>query len=184
MVESVNPSTSFTLTSTSTNTYTDTYSDQQSIKDQSSQSYLQDPENRDPSEAYPSDDEPPIPPPKDPIFQDLNRESNTSIQAGVINNETLQELAEMDVRELLAQCEDPTIGWASQFWVTIADPVVSRVPCPAVITTTTMIDRTTDRALRCLYENIALTYRRVKFSLHVPRLVCLVLSQLTTNTNM
>jgi len=30
----------------------------------------------------------------------------------------------MDVREALAKCEDPTLGWSLQFWVTIADPVV------------------------------------------------------------
>ena len=31
----------------------------------------------------------------------------------------------MDVRDALAQCEDPTLGWSLQFWVAIADPVVS-----------------------------------------------------------
>lgn len=31
----------------------------------------------------------------------------------------------MDVQEALAVCEDPTLGWSLQFWVTIADPVVS-----------------------------------------------------------
>lgn len=31
----------------------------------------------------------------------------------------------MDVSEALMQCEDPTLGWSLQFWITIADPVVS-----------------------------------------------------------
>jgi hypothetical protein len=29
------------------------------------------------------------------------------------------------VRDALAKCEDPALGWSLQFWVTIADPVVS-----------------------------------------------------------
>lgn len=33
----------------------------------------------------------------------------------------------MDVREALSRCEDPTLGWSMQFWVTIADPVVSQL---------------------------------------------------------
>jgi hypothetical protein len=32
----------------------------------------------------------------------------------------------MDVRDALAKCEDPALGWSLQFWVTIADPVVSQ----------------------------------------------------------
>jgi len=36
--------------------------------------------------------------------------------------------AGMDVREALAKCEDPALGWSMTFWVTIADPVVSSVP--------------------------------------------------------
>lgn len=31
----------------------------------------------------------------------------------------------MDVRDVLAKCEDPALGWSMQFWVTIADPLVS-----------------------------------------------------------
>jgi hypothetical protein len=156
MVESVNPSTSSTLTSTSLYTYTDTYTDQASIDRDSLHTSNQDLENNHPLDAYPSDDEPPIPPPKDPIFLSVNRESNTSIQAGVINHETLEELAEMDVRELLAQCEDPTIGWASQFWVTIADPVVSlflpNILLLAVVKTTTMV--AIDRSIFMLFMRI------------------------------
>ena len=34
----------------------------------------------------------------------------------------------MDVREALAKCEDPALGWSLQFWVTIADPSVSLSP--------------------------------------------------------
>jgi hypothetical protein len=30
----------------------------------------------------------------------------------------------MDVQEALARCEDATLGWSLQFWVTIADPLV------------------------------------------------------------
>jgi hypothetical protein len=30
----------------------------------------------------------------------------------------------MDVKDALASCEDPTLGWSLQFWITIADPVV------------------------------------------------------------
>ncbi|ORY26583.1 hypothetical protein BCR39DRAFT_540643 [Naematelia encephala] len=39
----------------------------------------------------------------------------------------------MDVREALSRCEDPTLGWSLQFWVTIADPVNGSVffACPA-----------------------------------------------------
>ena len=33
----------------------------------------------------------------------------------------------MDVREALSRCEDPTLDWSMQFWVTIADPVVSQL---------------------------------------------------------
>jgi hypothetical protein len=31
----------------------------------------------------------------------------------------------LQVKEALARCEDPTLGWSLQFWITIADPVVS-----------------------------------------------------------
>lgn len=31
----------------------------------------------------------------------------------------------MGVKEALARCEDPTLGWSLQFWITIADPIVS-----------------------------------------------------------
>ena len=31
----------------------------------------------------------------------------------------------MDIRDALAKCEDPSLGWSLQFWVTIADPQVS-----------------------------------------------------------
>jgi hypothetical protein len=34
----------------------------------------------------------------------------------------------MDVRDALAKCEDPALGWSLQFWVTIADPLVSLSP--------------------------------------------------------
>ncbi|WVR08594.1 hypothetical protein IAU60_005649 [Kwoniella sp. DSM 27419] len=39
----------------------------------------------------------------------------------------------LDVRDALAQCEDPTLGWSLQFWVTIADPLTQHVffACPA-----------------------------------------------------
>ncbi|WRT70639.1 uncharacterized protein IL334_007637 [Kwoniella shivajii] len=39
----------------------------------------------------------------------------------------------MDVRDALAKCEDPTLGWSLQFWVTIADPLTQHVffACPA-----------------------------------------------------
>ncbi|KAK8850469.1 hypothetical protein IAR55_004387 [Kwoniella newhampshirensis] len=39
----------------------------------------------------------------------------------------------MDVRDALARCEDPTLGWSLQFWVTIADPLTQHVffACPA-----------------------------------------------------
>lgn len=33
----------------------------------------------------------------------------------------------VDVRDALATCEDPALGWSMQFWVTIADPLV----CPS-----------------------------------------------------
>lgn len=33
----------------------------------------------------------------------------------------------LDVRDVLAKCEDPVLGWSMQFWVTIADPLVSRL---------------------------------------------------------
>ena len=32
--------------------------------------------------------------------------------------------AGMDIRDALAKCEDPGLGWSLQFWVTIADPQV------------------------------------------------------------
>lgn len=31
----------------------------------------------------------------------------------------------LQVKDALARCEDPTLGWSLQFWITIADPVVS-----------------------------------------------------------
>ncbi|WWD08443.1 hypothetical protein V865_006555 [Kwoniella europaea PYCC6329] len=39
----------------------------------------------------------------------------------------------LDVRDALAKCEDPTLGWSLQFWVTIADPLTQHVffACPA-----------------------------------------------------
>jgi len=33
----------------------------------------------------------------------------------------------MNVRDALARCEGPTLGWSLQFWVTIADPIVSLI---------------------------------------------------------
>nr|ODN96050.1 hypothetical protein L204_03741 [Cryptococcus depauperatus CBS 7855] len=39
----------------------------------------------------------------------------------------------LDVKDALAKCEDPTLGWSLQFWVTIADPLTQHVffACPA-----------------------------------------------------
>jgi hypothetical protein len=72
------------------------------------------------------DDEPPVPPPKDNIessrrdFGDIYHSSTSALSASF-------ELPEgMDVREALAQCEDPALGWSLQFWATIVDPLVSR----------------------------------------------------------
>lgn len=127
MVEFANPSTSSSSTSIPAYTYTssNTYTYYTANDDHHSHPFP-DREYDQTSDAYLSDDEPPIPPPKDFVHPDQQRESGASRHSpDSIDDNTLQELAEMDVRELLAQCEDPTIGWASQFWVTIADPVVS-----------------------------------------------------------
>jgi hypothetical protein len=85
------------------------------------------------------DDEPPVPPPKDNIessrrdFGDISYSSTFALDKSV-------ELPEgMDVREALAQCEDPALGWSLQFWATIADPLVSRISpscCYAILSNT------------------------------------------------
>lgn len=130
MVEFVKPSTSFSSTSipahTNSNSNTHTY---YSPNDGHHSYPLLDREYDQTSDAYLSDkDKPPIPPPKDFVHPDQQRESSAWRHSpDSLDDNTLQELADMDVRELLAQCEDPTIGWASQFWVTIADPVVDPI---------------------------------------------------------
>ncbi|GFZ48162.1 hypothetical protein JCM24511_05910 [Saitozyma sp. JCM 24511] len=39
----------------------------------------------------------------------------------------------LQVKDALGRCEDPTLGWSLQFWITIADPVTQHVffACPA-----------------------------------------------------
>jgi len=75
---------------------------------------------------------PPIPPPKDVIgsprcgLGDTSLASSSSLSA-LDRSFGLPE--GMDVREALAQCEDPALGWSLQFWATIADPVVSLLSC-------------------------------------------------------
>lgn len=72
------------------------------------------------------DDQPPIPPPKDYIESLRRGFGSTSISSSSFDKD--YGLPEgMDVREALAQCEDPALGWSLQFWATIADPVVSLV---------------------------------------------------------
>lgn len=36
----------------------------------------------------------------------------------------IMKLGGVDVRDDLAKCEDPALGWSMQFWITIADPLV------------------------------------------------------------
>jgi hypothetical protein len=72
------------------------------------------------------DNQPPIPPPKDYIESPRHGFGSTSVSSSSLDrNYCLPE--GMDVREALAQCEDPALGWSLQFWATIADPVVSLV---------------------------------------------------------
>jgi hypothetical protein len=72
------------------------------------------------------DEQPPIPPPKDYIESPRRGFGDTSISSSSLDKDYV--LPEgMDVREALAQCEDPALGWSLQFWATIADPVVSLV---------------------------------------------------------
>lgn len=129
MVEFVNrPSTSSTPTSAYNYTYTDTYT-AHSIRPDQSQSTLQAPDKDYRLDAFPSnEDEPPVPPSKDFVhLNQLSRLGSPSTSTDSAYDETLRGLEKMDIRELLAQCEDPAIGWASQFWATIADPVVSHL---------------------------------------------------------
>lgn len=49
-------------------------------------------------------------------------------------------LAPIDVREALSKCDDPSMSWSLQFWVTIADPLVSIVPRPRRIPRRDCID--------------------------------------------
>jgi len=128
MVEFVNPSTSSSSTSVPAYTYSNSNTYTYLTPNDGHHSHpLLDREYDQTSDAYLSDDEePPIPPQKDITHIGISQQSGASRHSpDSIDYDTLQELAEMDVRELLAQCEDPTIGWASQFWVTIADPLVS-----------------------------------------------------------
>jgi hypothetical protein len=72
------------------------------------------------------EEQPPIPPPKDYIESPRRGFGSTSISSSSLDKD--YGLPEgMDVREALAQCEDPALGWSLQFWATIADPVVSLV---------------------------------------------------------
>jgi hypothetical protein len=72
------------------------------------------------------EEQPPIPPPKDYIESPRRGFGTTSISSSSLDKD--YGLPEgMDVREALAQCEDPALGWSLQFWATIADPVVSLV---------------------------------------------------------
>ncbi|WWC92229.1 uncharacterized protein L201_007183 [Kwoniella dendrophila CBS 6074] len=62
------------------------------------------------------------------VFND-NRENGDSLEIG--HRGYLPQ--GLDVRDALAKCEDPTLGWSLQFWVTIADPLTQHVffACPA-----------------------------------------------------
>jgi hypothetical protein len=119
MVETLN----HTSTSTSTN----------NLNPQLHDDYLAQTIPRDHDHDYTStledqDDEeqPPIPPPKDYIESSRRAFGITSISSSSLDR-TCGLPEGMDVREALAQCEDPALGWSLQFWATIADPVVSLV---------------------------------------------------------
>ena len=131
MVETLNHTSTFTYTSTSTSTYEHSsqlhndYRTRTIPRDYNyDHSTLEEDEDR--------DEQPPIPPPKDYIESPRRGLGSTSIPAS--SPDQSYGLPEgMDVREALAQCEDPALGWSLQFWATIADPVVSLVqlfsPC-------------------------------------------------------
>ena len=121
MGETLNHTSTYISTSTSTSDYNTQLHDE----------YRTQPTTRDNDFAHSSslendDDQPPIPPPKDYIESPRRGFGSTSISSSSLDKD--YGLPEgMDVREALAQCEDPALGWSLQFWATIADPVVSLV---------------------------------------------------------
>ena len=123
MVETLNH------TSTSTYTSTSTFSSEHNSQlhdDYRTRTIPPDYDNDHPTslEDEDQDEQPPIPPPKDYIESPRRGLGSTSIPAS--SPDQSYGLPEgMDVREALAQCEDPALGWSLQFWATIADPVVS-----------------------------------------------------------
>jgi hypothetical protein len=123
MVETLNH------TSTSISTSTSTYEYKTQLHDDYRTQTIPRDHDRDHSntlEDEDQDEQPPIPPPKDYIESPRRGFGSNSISSSSLNKDF--GLPEgMDVREALAQCEDPALGWSLQFWATIADPVVSLV---------------------------------------------------------
>ena len=131
MVETLN----HTSTSISTSTFTSTYEyNSQLHDDYRTQTTTRDYDHDHSStlEDEDQDQQPPIPPPKDYIESPRRGFGSTSISSSSLDKDYGLPKG-MDVREALAQCEDPALGWSLQFWATIADPVVSLVlnsyPC-------------------------------------------------------
>lgn len=116
-------------TSTSISTSTSTYEYNSQVHDDyRTQTRTRDyaPDHSNTLEDQDDEEQPPIPPPKDYIETPRRGFGTTSISSSSLNKD--YGLPEgMDVREALAQCEDPALGWSLQFWATIADPVVSLV---------------------------------------------------------
>jgi hypothetical protein len=123
MVETLNQTSTSLSTSTSTYEYKtqlqDDHRTQTTARDYS-------PDHSNTLEDQDDEEQPPVPPPKDYIESPRRGFGSTSITSSSLDKD--YGLPEgMDVREALAQCEDPALGWSLQFWATIADPVVSLV---------------------------------------------------------
>lgn len=58
--------------------------------------------------------------------ESLDDPVRTSMSSGILPDG-------MDVRDALARCEDPGLGWSLQFWITIEDPVVSFMTNPGAL---------------------------------------------------
>jgi len=121
MVETLNHTSTSISASTSTSDYNTQLHDENRT-----QSPTRDNDHDRTSRLEDEDEQPPIPPPKDYIESPRRGFGSTSISSSSFDKD--YGLPEgMDVREALAQCEDPALGWSLQFWATIADPVVGLV---------------------------------------------------------
>jgi hypothetical protein len=141
MVETLNKPSASISTSASTSTFINYHKAQEDYEN-STPSTSRDYESNQAGNLDDDDEIPPIPPPKD-IESPRRVSAPTSYSSSSALDQSFGLPDGMDVREALAQCEDPALGWSLQFWATIADPVVSLVWCLTLVSAwrREMVDR-------------------------------------------